>query len=246
MTLDPKYQNDIPPKRTQVRFNLVGVQLETNIAGVLERARRRGRDLNLAIDQTLDVAAWREPMRREAQRTLWALAAQEEWAMVDPFMETMFTAVMPDGFFSQMSNPLPPVPGLADFQSALQTQGAGGPGLFSGLLNRFDELMTEWVATEKRKDRRDWSKTDEEIGRWIGYLMLTADSALTPLERDTKGKFMPYIVEFLQRRQTAGRMPDATINRWLLAVLAAWQALVKREFPERLRARLEAIRMELN
>jgi len=40
-------------------------------------------------------------------------------------------------------------------------------------LNQFDRMMTDWAATEKRKDQRDWDKLDEDIGHFMGYLMLT-------------------------------------------------------------------------
>lgn len=225
--------------------------LDTNIAGVLERARRRRRDIPLALERTLLPDRWREAMKADAQRTLWALAKPAEWQSVNVFLGTILTGKLAEGFFSAMNNPIPPVMAIEDFaivnhMQLKQLDTGSGPGLFSNLLNQFDEMLADWVATEKRKDVRDWGKTDEEIGRWIGYLMLTPDKQLSPKEQAAKAGLMPYIVDYIARRQSAARLTDDTINAWLLAVLASWHALVRREFPVRLEAELKSIREELN
>jgi hypothetical protein len=226
------------------------VTLTSNIQGVIDRVRRRPRDIRSALDRTLSPAQWDKSLREEAKRTLWALAKQSEWNFVEPFLQTIMVAPFMTGFFARMSNPLPPVLALEDFMMArgLQThslQTGSGPTLFSDFLNQFDQMMADWVATEKRKDARDQDKSDEEIGHFMGYLMLTPDGKLSERERAAKRKLLPHITDYLSRRQAANRLGAETINAWLLAVLAAWSALVRREFPVRFREHLAALREEL-
>jgi hypothetical protein len=64
-------------------------------------------------------------------------------------------------------------------------------------------------------------------------------------ELEAKKRLLPHIVEYIQRKQKEKRLSNETINAWLLAVLAAWSALVRREFPGRLQAHLAAVRSEL-
>jgi len=170
-------------------------------------------------------------MREEAKRTLWALAkpnvgiALSEWGFVDTFVATVLTGPFMTGFFARMTNPVPRVLEVQDFADAryLQTralQNGTGPMLWSEFVNQFDQMMTDWVANEKDKDRRDYEKSDEEIGSWIGYLMLTPDAKLSakrsgrvnPVtgkedmsELEAKKSLMPHIVDYLQRRQTDNR-----------------------------------------
>lgn len=237
------------------------MQMESNIGGVRERLRRYPRDVRTALDRTLDPAAWQEALRQEAARTLYALAGNLQQGFVKPFLNTVmvFAAPLKDGFFARMTNPLPPNLTVQDFAIARGLQGVRtdkgetGPGLWSDYLNQFDALLTEWVATEKRKDKRDWSKSDEEIAQWIGYLMLTPDHLLSNHEErdgrvselEAKRRLMPHIAEFLNRRQNANRLPDGVAAQWLLAVLAAWSALVRREWRIRFQGHLTAARSEL-
>jgi len=208
-------------------------------------------DIPSAMAAVLEPERWREVMFREAQRTLWALAKPAEWRAVELFLRALLTGKLADGFFSAMNNPIPPTMAVEDFAIVNHMQltqvkdGQGGPGLFSKLLNQFDEMLVDWVATEKRKDARDWEKSDEEIGQWIGQLLLTPDIKLSDKERSAKEKLLPHIVDYLQRRQAEKRLADETVNAWLRAVLAAWSVLVRREFPQRLAAQLAAQRAEL-
>jgi hypothetical protein len=208
------------------------VKLESNIQGVIDRLKRKPRDIRAAMARTL---------------------APAEWDFVKTFIETIMVAPFMTGFFARMTNPLPPVLAIDDFMMAqglqmhaLRTEGPGkGATLFSQFLNQFDEMMADWVASEKHKDKRDADKTDEEIGHFIGYLMLTPDSQLSDKEKAAKVKLMPHIADYIQRKQADKRLPNDTINAWLLAVLAAWSALVRREFPGRLQTHLAAVRTEL-
>ena len=232
------------------------MKIDSNIQGVLDRLKRRPRDIRQAMTRALAPAEWDERLRLEAKRTLWALAkpnvglAPGEWEFVNAFIQTVMMAPFFNGFLARMSNPMPPVLAVEDFMMArgLQTRAmsqGGGPTLFSDFLNQFDQMMTDWVATEKRKDRRDADKPDEDIGHFIGYLLLTPDANLSDQEQKAKAKLLPHLVDYLTRRQTEKRLNAETINAWLLAVLAAWSALVRREFPDRLRAHLGALRADL-
>ncbi len=64
-------------------------------------------------------------------------------------------------------------------------------------------------------------------------------------ELEAKKSLMPHIVDYIQRRQTANRLANDRINEWLLAVLAAWSVLVRREFPGKFREHLKVVRTEL-
>ncbi|MGA3265481.1 MAG: hypothetical protein ABSE16_01510 [Verrucomicrobiota bacterium] len=230
--------------------------LESNISAVIYRMQRRRRDVESALRRALQPSEWESQARLEAKATLWALAKQEEWRMVDPFLDTMMTVVLPGGdpgFFLRMNNPLPPVLSVDDFAMAAGLQSAGGPNLFSDFANQFDQLMADWVANVKDKDKRDSSKTDEDIGHWIGYLMLTPDSKLSDQpsdpgrisEREAKRRLLPHIVKYIEQRQQSQRLSSETINTWLQAVLAAWEAMVRREFAGKLQRHLAAVTSEL-
>ena len=241
------------------------VTITSNIQGVLDRATRRSRDIRAALTRTLAVGEWEALLRAEAKRTLWALAKQSEWGFVDAFINTMLTSPFMTGFFARMSNPLPPVLVVEEFAMAQDLQRRAlsegtGPTLFSDFLNKFDQMMADWVGNEKDKDKRDYDKSDEEIGSWIGYLMLTPDSKLNakrsgkvnpvtgkPVlsELEAKHSLMKHILEYIQRRQTEKRLGNDQISAWLLAVLAAWSVLVRREFPGRFREQLRVVRTEL-
>jgi hypothetical protein len=245
------------------------LKLESNIQGAIERLKRKPRDVRTALTRTLSATphgqSWEKALAEEAKRTLWALASQSEWGFVDAFLKTMLAGPFMTGFFARMSNPLPPVLVVEEFAMARDLQRralneGSGPTLFSDFLNQFDQIVTDWVANEKNKDARDWEKSDEEIGSWIGHLMLTPDSKLNsqrsgrvnpvtgkPVlsELEAKHSLMKHIVEYIQRRQTENRLANDQINEWLLAVLAAWSRLVRREFPGRFREHLKVVRGEL-
>lgn len=209
----------------------------------MDRVRKHRVDIATSMAAVLAPEHWVEVMRAEAHKTIWAIAKPEEWQQVKLF--TTLTDKLADGFFSAMNNPIPPIMAIEDFAIVRHMQqtdvqkGRSGPNLFSNLLNQFDEMMAEWVANEKHKDMRDDGKTDEEIGSWIGYLLMTPDAKLSAKELAAKQGFMKHIPQWLNQRQTTKRLSDDTVNGWLLAVVAAWKALVIREFPGRLAAALE-------
>ena len=214
--------------------------ITSNVNGVLDRVKRIPRDIDAAMAATLAPAAWVEALKLEANKTLWAIAKPAEWQQVKLF--TPLVEKLAGGFYAAMNNPVPPIMALEDFaivNHMQKTDAQTGPNLFSNLLNQFDELMARWVANEKRKDARDDGKSDEEIGRWIGYLLITPDGQLSAKEKAAKEGFMRHVPQWLEAQQQGQRLADATVTAWLLAVLAAWKALVLREFPARFQAALK-------
>ena len=115
--------------------------------------------------------------------------------------------------------------------------------LFLQEVQKFEDLMTQWVQTEKDKDRRDAGKTDEEIGNFISYVMLTP--VPTPRMMEARVALMPHIADFLKRQQASARLDGATVETWLRAVVAAWRNLVRDLFPQRFCKELNAVRGEL-
>jgi hypothetical protein len=107
------------------------IAIESNIAGVLERARRRPRDIAEAMRRSLQPEEWLAQAREEARRTLWALAKREEWGLVDSFLDTVIGQSLAAGlgFLLRMRNPIPPVLGVEDFAMARDesVQRAGEP-----------------------------------------------------------------------------------------------------------------------
>ena len=234
------------------------MKIDSNLDGVRHRLRRRPRDIQAALQRTLAPAAWAEPLRDEAAKTLWALAKPEEWPFVKGFLGTILVAPWLHGFFARLGNPLPPTLSLKEFQWARDGQqraleSGGGETLFSGSLNDFDQMVKDWVSAKKRHDRRDWEKSDAEIGEWISRLLLTPYSKLSAepsapgrvSEREAKRRLLPHVMEWIKQRQAGRSLPPETINRWLLAVLAAWSTLVRRELPAAFQAHYVAVATEL-
>jgi hypothetical protein len=85
------------------------VKLDSNINGVLDRVKRRPRDIRQAMERTLAPAEWEAQLRAEAKRTIWALAKQPEWSFVEPFLQTIMVAPFLTGFFARMSNRTPTI-----------------------------------------------------------------------------------------------------------------------------------------
>ena len=68
---------------------VVPLKLESNIQGVIDRMKRRPRDIRAALAATLSAPAWEAQMQAEARKTIWALASQPEWGFVDSFVSAV-------------------------------------------------------------------------------------------------------------------------------------------------------------
>ena len=229
----------------------------SNVKGVIARVSRlRDRDVQEAMHAALRPSNWQQPAYEAAEKTLTALAEQGEQQFIAPFLKTLTAEVFvgwhTPGFVLKMKAPFRMELTIADHQSG---RGAVSPSdlgqnLFQKDWDAFKDLMAEWVATEKRKDQRDEGKSDQDIGDWIAYEMLAPDGGGTVRSGKNRGAqvrdvFMPYITDFLKRKQGLSRLPAAKVDAWLRAVLAAWRLMVHDLFPGKFHAALQRARTEL-
>lgn len=224
------------------------MRIESNVTDVLARVRQWQSDIPRAMDNALRPAHWFEFAQRHAQATLNAIAQPEERVFIGQFVEAITATVLaPGGVSLQLSTPFPAVMGVGDYAAARQAASPtgvapSGPTLFTQQVQEFDDLVTRWVSEEKRHDRRDWGKSDEEIGRWIAYLLLTPDARLSEKEQAAKAKLMPHLADYLARQQMGSRLAPEVVSYWLQAVLLQWTAAFPEAFYQRLQAELAALR----
>ncbi len=224
------------------------MKVKSNLSGVLDRTRRlKSHDIPAALAATLHPGRWRELALKEARSTLEALAGKDEREFIDDFLRTLTVDIIPGvkGFSLKMSTPFNEVQTIGDYQAARAVTKAYelAETLFQKQVQTFEDLMVEWVSTEKHKDRRDEGKSDEEIGHFISYLMLNPNP--TPREMAARTKLTPHIVDFLRRKQEATRLEAAVIDLWLRSVLASWQRMVRDLFPSMFHEALLAARSQL-
>lgn len=232
------------------------MDIESNISAVVARTQRlASRDIPAALQRALKPSPTLLQQAREtAERTLLALAKPNQRAFVPAFLETIVNGIFGTGFFVRMKNPFPTPKSVQDFQAA---RSAVSPqdlsqNLFLKSVQEFEQMMEEWVATEKDKDQRDAGRSDADIGNFISFVMLTPMGGnLIVRSGPNKGRTVrevlsPHITEFLQRRQSRETLTPGTVDIWLRAVLAAWCALFRRILPERIMVELKAARTELN
>lgn len=229
------------------------MRIDSNLAGVIGRVNRlKNRDIPAAIRSALRPEQWREAARDEAEKTLLALAEPNQRSFIADFLKTLVVDVFGTGFFLRMRSPFYGQQTVSDFQAARSALDPSdlGQNLFMKDVQAFEQLMAEWVADEKEKDKRDDGKTDADIGDWISYEMLAPDGGHVVKHGPNKGRlvrdvFMPHIVEYLQRKQSQSRLDAAVVDTWLRAVLASWRRMVRDLFPEKFRAALHDAAGEL-
>jgi hypothetical protein len=125
-----------------------------------------------------------------------------------------------------------------------------GLSLFMQQVENFKAVILEWVQGDalstttdlpytdelaKRKDARDWGKTDEEVARFISHLMLTPDP--TDGEMKAREALEPHISKYIANR-LAEQLDEATVEVWLKAVMAAWRAMLRAVYPQWLHKKL--------
>ena len=229
------------------------MQVTSNIKGVITRVTRlKDRDIPAALRAALQPAQWKQPAYETAEETLNALADQNQKPFVPQFLKTLLVDVFGTGFFLRLKSPFIGDLTIADYQAA---RGAVAPSdlgqnLFQRDWDTFKDLMAEWVATEKDKDKRDAGKSDADIGEWLAYEMLAPDGGHTVKHGPNKGRpvrevFLPLITDFLQRKQGMSRLEPAVVDAWLRAVLAAWRLMVHDLFPGKFQAALRSATSEL-
>ncbi len=250
------------------------MRLDSNLRGVLTRLDRlQTRDIPMALQRTLHRDDWLKRAHDSAEQSLLLIADPAHRQFIPAFLETLEKHIFKNGLKLKLHTPagmrstdfsledfvagkqrshrdVAPTPAGEKIKTVL-----GGPvvgqDLFSQSVNELDELVAVWVATEKDKDKRDWSKTDEEIAHFI-VQALTTPFGHTWVVRAGKNKgrlvhdvFLPHIVAWLQKQQAAPIAPEI-IHAWLLIVRDGWREMFRAQFPALVREELRAARTELN
>ena len=174
---------------------------------------------------------WQKAAREEAERTLLAVAEPNQRQFIPEFLNTVTAALAGGGLSVRMGSPFKGAQTLGDYQAARSAVRPGdlGMSLFQANVEEFRDLMTEWVEKEKKKDARDAGKSDEMIGEFISWIMLTPSPSIG--QARARASLMPHIIDFLQRQQATTQLDAKITDTWLKAVLASWRGLVRARFP---------------
>lgn len=222
-----------------------------NLEGVLYRLRRIPVALERARVACVQADRWSRPLRNAAEAVLMAQAGGDARLVlaIGRFLNTFGIEPTPLGFRVTMGYAWNLPEGLrsgnlTDLQGAYASRDPANPhDLFSRTVADFRQLILEWVGTPayaphqvngewveggKRRDARDFGKSDEEIADLITYILLT-DS---PSERTLAARtaLLPHILNFLRLGNGHDLSPE-TIQIWLLAVLEAWRNMIRRDMP---------------
>jgi hypothetical protein len=237
-------------------------KVESNINDVIGRTQKIKRAIPLAMQEALAPELWLARARQVAQRTLLAIAQPEEQRFIQPFVNTVSADLLGAMLRLQMRSPfagnspdqvLDSARAAAAALTPKEIVATRGLSLFLQPVENFERLILEWVRGDlrdnsdgsqepypdelaKRKDARDWGKTDEEVARFISRLMLTPDP--TDGERAAREKLEPHIAKFIANRLVE-ELNEAVAEVWLKAVLAAWRAMLRAVYPEQLHITLQ-------
>jgi hypothetical protein len=226
------------------------VRLVSNIDAVIGQVERLKANVPKAAQAVLTPERWADPARRMAQSILTTLAKPEEQRFVAAFVKTVTAALVDGGLSIAMHDPGTSVQNLtlteAQTARALNRANELGLGLFDKPLFTFEELILKWVQTPeeeggKKRDHRDWGKTDEEVATLISRIMLTPGVERGSGLDEARKKLMPHIVAWLQQNENQPLSP-VTIDLWLRAVLAGWREMVKLYFPSMLKHELRGMK----
>lgn len=224
------------------------MKVNSNILGVIGQLERLQRNIPQAVADGLAPELWEDEARDVARAICLALAQGAERAAVPAFVATVMALVLSSagGLLLSANSP---ESGVQSLGAAAAAQGARsnrdlGLGLFDRPVSEFEELMTRWVAEEKDKDKRDYGKSDEEIGRWIAYLLLTPEGKLSAAEKHARDGFMRHIPQWLAKQQGSG-VSEETADLWLRSVLVGWRKMVRVGYPGKVRAILREMATEL-
>lgn len=232
---------------------MAGFQIESNIDRVIERTQKIKRDIPLAMEQALAPNLWLARARLVALRTLLALARSEERKFIHSFVNTVSADIIGSALSLKMHSPFAEDSADRVLDNARAAAAALTPkeivqtrglSLFMQPVEDFEAMILEWVQGDsatgqdlpypdelaKRKDARDWGKTDEEVARFISYLLLAPDP--TEGELAARGKLEPHIAKYIANR-LASQLSQAVAEVWLKAVAAAWRAMLLSTYPER-------------
>lgn len=219
--------------------------IESNIDAVIERTRRLPMRIDKAMRDASAPLSWLDEAREVALRTLQALARPDQVEAVVLFARTVTANVIGGqvGFALGMRKPDNALTtALRDARAAYL--GAGNAleraqGLFAESIRNFEDLILLWVQTPeeeggKRRDSRDWGKSDEDIAHLISYIMLSPNLGEGGMQ--SRNRLSPHIQAFMEKQMAAqGGVDPVTADLWLRAVLHAWQSWVRVRWIERVR-----------
>jgi hypothetical protein len=222
------------------------MQLRSNIDQVVGQLERLVAKVPLAIDRALSAKLWEQPARDVAQRVLLVLAQPHERMFVDRYVNAITATVFgkDSGFSLTMTRPMFQSATLQSAQAARAATAANelGTGLYSLPIRQFEDFILQWVGRSeeeggKRRDARDWGKSDEEIAHLISYIMLSPQVGSKGMA--ARNKLAPHIEKFLAQAQ-GPELSAATNNLWMTSILAAWREMVRFDFPLVLRRELKS------
>jgi hypothetical protein len=225
--------------------------IDSNISGVIRQVEQLQAAIPAAMQRALHPDLWEADARALAQRTLLAISEPSERRFIALFVDTLtVTLLQPNGFSLGLRSPFPELRNtLFDAQNARAVLNPAdlSSNLFLGQVQRFDDLIRQWVETPedqggKRRDARDWGKSDAEIAQLISYIMLSPN--LGPEGLAARQRLTPHITDYLLQLQM-DRLSGPVAERWLRAVLAAWRELIVARYPGVVRAELAAVKGRL-
>ena len=234
-------------------------QIISNVDSAIKRTRRLRAGIPQAMQKALGPDLWAAQARDVAQRTLLAIAEPEQRKFIQPFVNTVSAELAGVTLSLKMRSPFQANSSdqiMEDARAAaasltpkeiVETRGLS---LFMKQVENFEALVLEWVQgdmpnenagapvpypdeTGKRKDARDWGKTDEEVARFISHLLLTPDP--TEVEQAAREKLEPHIAKYIANR-LSGQLSETLVEIWLKAVMAAWRAMLCAGYPEKFNA----------
>lgn len=229
-------------------------QIESNVERVIQRTQKIKNNIPLVMQEALAPQLWMAQARQVAQRTLLAMAGPHERKFIQPFVDTVSAEIVGVALSLKMRSPFTEKAPDKVLDSARAAAAALTPkemvetrglSLFLQPVENFEAMILEWVQggsltgddlpypdeLQKRKDARDWGKTDEEVARFISHLMLAPDP--TDGEQKARAALEPHIAKYIANR-LAGQLNEALAEVWLKAVMAAWRAMLCSVYPERL------------
>lgn len=224
------------------------MKIESNIAQVLERVKHLPGRIDAAVTQACQPSTWIDEARELAVRVLQGMATPDQIPAALLLAETI-TAVMAAGERGFVLRLAAPRSKLATLLEQAQLARAGTNkidprDLFGAQIAAFETLVLEWVETPeeeggKRRDARDWGKTDEEIAHLISYIMLSPNLGMQGLR--ARAALTPHLRAFIHQKMAGeGRNIDpALVHAWMRAVLISWREWIRVRFPQRVRDALQ-------
>jgi len=219
------------------------MRINSNIGAVRAQLQKLQAVVPQAATRALTPAIWAEDAAIVARNVLEALADTDSERAIIPQMVASIRAGLLEGGmrFTMRVDAATNALSIEEMRAARAAAGRqlNARDFFGAQVLQFEQAIQEWVETPedelgKRRDARDFGKTDEEIAQFITYIMLTPNPPAGVEE--ARGRLEPHIRAFLMARHSA--VSPEVIGLWLQAVLLAWRDMVQDLFPERFRASL--------